>query len=77
LNIELGWTSIGVIVSILLHCSFTIWWASKITNQILNLNICLNRLDKELEKRDAQISAAWSKIDDHAERITRLESNNH
>ena len=74
MSVQLGWAGAGVIVAILVHAAASIWWASKITNQIYNLNISFSRLDKELEKRDVQIAAAWKKIDGLGERVTRIES---
>lgn len=72
--IQIGWAGIGVIVAILVHAGASIWWASKITAQIGNLNDNLLRMDKELAKRDDQISAAWKKIDDINNRITVIET---
>ncbi len=73
MNITIGWAGLGVIVAILMHAAASIWWAAKITNQISNLSLSFSRLDKELEKRDIQIRAIWSKVDNHGERLATVE----
>lgn len=75
MNVQIGWAGVGVIMAILIHGAASIWWASKITNQIGNLNGSLIRLDKELEKRDTQIAAAWKRIDCLSDRVTIIEAN--
>lgn len=74
MSITIGWAGIGVVFAILAHGAASIWWASKITNQIANLTNSLVRMDKELEKRDIQISAAWKKLDGIDARVTRVEA---
>lgn len=77
MNVTIGWAGIGIIFTIFLHGAFSIWWASKITNQIDNLTtttgLGLSRLDKELEKRDTQIRALWVRVDNHGERLSTIE----
>ena len=73
MNIQIGWTGIGVIFAILAHAGFTVWWAANITNEMKNLSASLIRLDKELEKRDVQISAVWKRVDVFNERLIKLE----
>ena len=74
MNVQLGWAGFGVILAILIHGGASIWWASKMTNEIENLNSSLIRLDKELEKRDVQIVAVWKKIDWLGDRMTHVEA---
>jgi len=74
MSLEIGWAGIGVMFAILIHGAASIWWASKITAQIASLGQSLLRMDKELEKRDVQISAAWKKIDGIADRVLTLEN---
>ena len=74
MNVELGWAGIGVIIAVLVHAYHTVKWSSKITIQIESIGTSLNRLDKELEKRDNQIQAAWRKLDNYGERILKIES---
>ena len=74
MNIELSWAAIAVIMSILTHGGFSVWWASKITSQIDTLVLSLTRMDKELEKRDIQISAVWKRVDVLGNRLTAVES---
>jgi len=74
MSIELSWAAIAVIVSILTHGGFSVWWASKITSQIDTLVHSLTRMDKELEKRDTQISAVWKRVDAIGNRLTAVES---
>ena len=78
MSIEIGWAGLGIIIAILSHAAFTIWYAASfkatVSSKIDNLILSLSRIDKELEKRDAQIAAAWKKIDEIKDRITRIES---
>lgn len=54
----------GLILSVLAHAWASIWWASRITSKVESVDSNLSRLDKELEKRDTQISAIWKRIDE-------------
>lgn len=74
MNIELTWPAVAVVLSILTHGGFSVWWASKITAQIDTLGNSLLRLDKELEKRDVQISAVWKRVDAIGNRLSAVES---
>lgn len=74
MNVEVTWTAIAVIISIITHGGFSVWWASKITAQIDTLVSSLTRMDKELEKRDVQISAVWKRVDSLGNRLTAIES---
>jgi len=76
MSIEITWVSIGVMLAVLGHAYHTVVWSSKITQQLETLNSNLNRLDKELEKRDTQIAAVWRKVDGLAERVLKIESSN-
>lgn len=66
---------LAVIVTILSHAAASIWWASKVNNTLSNIADSLGRLDKELEKRDARITAIGSKLDDLKDRVIILEHN--
>lgn len=74
MNLELTWPAVAVVLSILTHVGFSVWWASKITAQIDTLVGSLTRMDKELEKRDVQISAVWKRFDSLGNRLTAVES---
>lgn len=74
MNVEVTWTAIAVIISIITHGGLSVWWASKITAQIDTLVSSLTRMDKELEKRDVQISAVWKRVDSLGNRLTAIES---
>lgn len=74
MNIQLGWSAIGVIVAILLHGAASIWWASKITTTISEFKNAFIKLDKELEKRDDQIRAIWKRVDAVNGRLTTVEA---
>jgi hypothetical protein len=69
---------ITLILSVLGHGAFTIWSAATFRATIVakmdGLAKSFSSMEKELEKRDAQISAAWKRIDDHGERIVRVET---
>ncbi len=62
--IQLSWAMIGLIGAVLAHAGTTIWWAAKVTTKMDLLTVSLDRIDKELEKRDIQISALWKRIDE-------------
>ena len=54
---------IALIISILVHASATIWWASKMNTTMTFIKLELERTRNELTKRDEQITAIWAKID--------------
>jgi hypothetical protein len=70
----LTWQAVGVIAAILVNAGMMVWWASKLTSKMENVNNSLVKLDKELEKRDARIDAAWKKLDRHEHRLTVVET---
>jgi hypothetical protein len=55
---------VGLTGAILLHAFATVWWAAKVTTKMDNLTTSLVKIDRELEKRDTQISAIWKRIDE-------------
>lgn len=67
-------TDITVVLAILTHAGASIWWASKMTNTLANINATISRLDKELEKRDMSIKAIGEKMDNIRERVIVLEN---
>lgn len=69
MSIEISWVGVAVVISILAHAFATIRYAVRIGVQLENLNDSIRRLDKELEKRDIQISAIWKKLDDIKEKV--------
>jgi hypothetical protein len=77
MSIEIGWASVSIMISLLGHALFTVWTAASfkttIASKIDSLVLSLQRIDKELEKRDIQIAAAWKKIDSINERMIRIE----
>lgn len=80
MNVELTWASLGVIVSIIIHAYYTVRWASKVEYKLGSIADSFCKLDKELEKRDIQITAAWKQIDSIKDRVVRIEalcSNHH
>ena len=78
MDIHLGWAEWAVIGAFFSHAIFTIWstatFKTTIVVKIDNLVGALTRLDKELEKRDVQISATWKKIDGINDRLVRVET---
>lgn len=64
-----------LVIAILTHAGASVWWASKMTNTLSNINATINRLDKELEKRDISINAIGGKLDNIRERVIVLEHN--
>lgn len=74
MQFELNWVGVGVIIAALGNAYHTVSWSSRITTQLENMAKCLDGVGRELEKRDAQISAAWKKIDGLDVRVTRVET---
>jgi len=74
MSIEIGWAALSVIIAIIGHGSFTIWWASKITAQMDTLRDTVANINRELEKRDNQIAANWKKLDHINHRLTIVET---
>lgn len=76
----MGWAGVGIIFAILGHAAFTIWttatFKTTIGLKIDGLVLALHKMDKELEKRDSKIQAAWTKIDNLSDRMVRLEAKN-
>jgi len=64
----------GVILAIAVQIGAWIWWASKMTTKIDGNKDALIRIEKEIEKRDQQVAAAWKKIDKHEHRLTVVET---
>lgn len=77
MNLQLTWISVGVITGILAHAYHTVVWSAKITDRLDALNLALTRFEKEFEKRDKQIAAAWAKIDSLSERVILVEAKCH
>lgn len=57
----------ALLVAILAHAASTIWWASHVSTTLNNIHSSLLKMDKEFEKRDAQISKLWDRVDAHSE----------
>ena len=68
------WHDLAIIVGLIINFGGGIWWASKITTKQDAQVTAIVKLDKELEKRDARIDAAWKKLDRHDHRITVVET---
>ena len=64
----------GVILAIAVQIGAWIWWASKMTSKMDSSKEALHRIEKEIEKRDQQVAAAWKKIDKHEHRLTVVET---
>ena len=76
MQLDLTWTGIGVIIAILAHAFYTVRWASKVEYRLTSIADGFIKLDKELEKRDSKIDAAWRQIDVLRERVIRIEASN-
>ena len=61
LHISVG--MIGLIVALLIHAGSWVWFASKISTKVDSLVTAINRIDKELEKRDESSNRMWERID--------------
>ena len=73
-HIMIGWQSIGVITALLINMGVGVWWASKITSKMDGNRETLVRIEKDIEKREARVDAAWKKIDVHEHRLTVVET---
>lgn len=74
MSFEITWVSIGVVISILLHAYHTVKWSTKISINLESLANSVLKMDKELEKRDIQITAVWKRVDALGNRLTAVES---
>lgn len=78
MNIHFDWATLGVLVAVVSHATFTIWYAAtfktSITVKLDSLVSALSKVDKELEKRDEMISALFRKIDDINKRLYKVEA---
>ena len=77
MEVQFTWASIGVIIAVLSHGVFTVWSAATfkatISTKLDNLVNAMQKMDKELEKRDTQISAVWKRVDELNARVTFVE----
>ena len=64
MTIELTWAAGGVTVAVLAHAITTVRASAKLEAKVEMMAQSLARIDKELEKRDAQITALWNRVDD-------------
>ena len=74
MSFEITWVSIGVVISILLHAYHTVKWSTKISIHLESLSNSVLKMEKELEKRDTQITAVWKRVDALGNRLTAVES---
>jgi predicted nucleic acid-binding Zn-ribbon protein len=65
---------IGVIVTLLINMGVGVWWASKITAKMDTNKDTLIRIERDIDKREARVDAAWRKIDTHEHRLTVVET---
>ena len=70
----LNWEMIGVMSALLMNMGVCVWWASRITAKLDTNRETLIRVERDMEKRDTQLAAAWKKIDGHEHRITVIET---
>ena len=64
MNIELSWAAGGVIMAVVVHAIATIRASAKLETKVEAMSQSLERIDRELEKRDIQITALWKRADD-------------
>lgn len=69
--------SIGIIIAILAHAGTSIWYASKLASKVVGMTESLQRIDKELEKRDAQISSVHRRVDELQKEVYTLKGGQH
>ena len=61
---EQFWQLIALTMAIIGHGAATVWFAATLSANIKELGGSVVRIEKELEKRDSQITAIWKRIDD-------------
>ena len=64
MTIELSWAAGAIILSVIAHAVTTIRASAKLEAKVEIMTQSLERIDKELEKRDIQITALWRRVDD-------------
>ena len=64
MNLNLSWELITLILAVLGHAFATVKWGASITVSIKSMTESLLRIDRELEKRDQQITALWKRLDE-------------
>ena len=74
MSFQLTWTAIAVIMAILGHGAFTVWYASQMSSKLDIVHNCLDKMEKEFEKRDNKIDAAFRKLDSQEHRLTVVET---
>lgn len=73
MELKLSWELITLICALLVHAFATVKWGAHVTASIDSVKDSLIRIDKELEKRDAQITAIWKRIDEIKDLIYKHE----
>lgn len=63
---ELNFTVQGVslLTTLVVNILCVVFFAGKFISKLESIDLSLNRIDKELEKRDTQISALWKRVDE-------------
>ena len=72
--IQISWAAIGVIVAVIVHAGATIWWASKMTNEMAHVHTCLENINEGIKERDKSIAALWKKSDEINGRLIKVEA---
>jgi hypothetical protein len=62
----------AIVLAILTHGASWIWFASKMASKVDGLVSAINRLDKELEKRDQMTERIWERIDEVRDMIPTI-----
>lgn len=74
MTITITWAACAVILAILGHLIFTVWHASRLNTSVTNFGDAIKNLNEELKKRDESMKAMWIKIDNHYERLVKVEA---
>lgn len=69
MSVDNWFVLVGLALAILAHAFATVWWASRVSTTLSNILMALVKIDAEFEKRDAQISKLWAKVDAHSETL--------
>lgn len=62
MSIHLSWELITLILAVLVHAFATIRSYTRLETLVTSMTSSLLRIDKELEKRDIQITALWKRV---------------
>lgn len=64
MTIEISWAAGGVVLAVTAHALTIIRIAAKLEAKVEMIATSLSKMDKELERRDTQLTALWKRMDE-------------